>query len=108
VAKYRDIFILLSSAISKGQDVKAIMKNTRASVDPQQAKNDSLNGTEHNNSAGGVNSTQSILIPNGKLASASDAAQINRTILLESNLCHQVAHVVINILSLILIHHKVN
>lgn len=39
--------------------------------------------------------------------SSSDLNQLNKAVLIESNLCHQVGLVIINILSLLLIHQKV-
>lgn len=55
--------------------------------------------------------TQSILVQSHSKAPSSsplDLAQLNRMVLIESNLCHQVSLIVLNIISLILIHHKVS
>ena len=50
-------------------------------------------------------SSQSMLVQHNATI-VMDSVQLNRAVVIESNLCHQVALIVMNILSLILIHHK--
>lgn len=100
---------IVKSAISKGQDIKALIKNTRANADQSNGNKttDSLNNTD---TTVNVCHSMSVYVPNGagggKKCSASDLKQLNRTIVVESNLCHQVSVVILNITSLILVHYK--
>lgn len=79
------------SAISKGQDVKALIKSPRIMGDPVLYKKEPLaahSSRNFNNEA--INQDN----------------QGDR-ILIESNLCHEVGMTVLNILSLFIGHHKV-
>jgi hypothetical protein len=97
--------------------VKALIKTSRLSTEQSIAKVEmAFEKFANNESIINPNelspTTQSILVQShhSKAPSSSplDLAQLNRMVLIESNLCHQVSLIVLNIISLILIHHKVS
>lgn len=111
---------MLKSAISRGQDVKALIKISRLSTEHSKPPDSTI--LERISSMGGVSNglvgaessinpnelsptSQSMLLQHNA-AVVMDSVQLNRAVVIESNLCHQVALIVMNILSLILIHHK--
>ncbi|CAF0807517.1 unnamed protein product, partial [Brachionus calyciflorus] len=110
------------NAISKGQDVKSLIKSPRnpeynnrisnieilekISASAVAFSNRTASMTRNILSTQSSVITSSVQIASNNLISENDQKKIDRAILIESNLCHQVGITILNILSLILIHQK--
>ncbi|RNA17370.1 dedicator of cytokinesis, partial [Brachionus plicatilis] len=104
------------NAISRGQDIKAMIKSPRNEISNRISNIELLDKISSsaimftNRSASMNRSTQmtkSMAVGTApQIRAEADSKKINRSILIESNLCHQVSATVLNILSFVLIHQK--
>lgn len=108
--------MIFLSAISRSKDVKEMIKSPRNELSNRVSNIELLDRISSSavlftNRSASMNRntsiTHSTVINSGsRLADEIDSKKVNRSVLIESNLCHQVSATVLRILSLVLIHQK--